>query len=230
MILTMVLMLPSCILLFIYSKNNNNNTNNKNKNNKSIEIEIILWTISSTSLSFFLGSYQVHEKSILLSVSIISLLFLYDTKFVCNFFIILSTWTLYPLIKIDELCIGYWCIMIIFICLIWIYNLLHDEEEEEEDNNNAKKGLLMIQWLTYNIIIPISWICMILLHIIEIIFKNNVPYHLPDLFSVLWSIIGCIFFCWSWLYCTWNVYFLYCWSSWSYDVVVEEEERKKKIE
>merc|ERR1711862_917474 len=222
MILTMVLMLPSCILLFIYSKNNNNTTTYINTNNKSIEIEIILWTISSTSISFFLGSYQVHEKSILMSVSIISLLFVYDKKFVGYFFTIISTWTLYPLIQIDELCIGYYCIMIIFICLLWIYNLLQDDEEDEEDINVKKKRL--IQWLTYNIIIPISWICMIFLHIIEIIFKNKVPSHLPDLFSVLWSIIGCIFFCWSWLYCTWNVYFLYCWSS------EEEERNKKKIE
>ena len=40
---------------------------------------------------------------------------------------------------------------------------------------------------------------MIVLHVLEGIAIPSM--HLPDLFPVLWSIVGCAMFVWCWLYC-----------------------------
>jgi len=222
LLLTLILLLPSCIILFLYSKYTSTSSSSSRKK-KQEEIQFFLWAISSCSLSFFLGSYQVHEKSILYAITPISLLFYYHPMFVICFYTTFSSWTLWPLLQIDELRIAYCACQLIFICLSFIYYchfyLPHQQLQREQhdsnnlnDNNNEcyyyyHKINSIIRFITNYIIIPLSWICMITLHILEI--YVDAPKHLPDLFSVLWSIIGCFFFCYTWLYCTWNVIYLY---------------------
>ena len=175
--LTLAMILPSCFLLFLFGR--------ENKHTSKKNLEFLLWGSVSTSLAFFLASYQVHEKGILIALAPLSLLLLDSTVFVI-WFSIVATWSLWPLLVIDRLCEAYVCCIIIFLC---VNAMMRPVQISVTRGNYAFYAA------------GLSSVAMMLLHVVEWGFKP--PSHLPDLFAVLWSLLGCGLFCISYLITIW---------------------------
>ena len=147
------------------------------------DIRPLLWGAASTSLAFFLASYQVHEKGILIPLAPISLLAADAPRFVM-FFSILATWSLWPLLVIDRLTDAYVCCLVIFLC---IDNLARMASSE---SSSFKEGVDIFSDAYVTRYVPtFSCIVMMLLHLLDLLVSP--PHHLPDLFLVLWSLVGC---------------------------------------
>ena len=157
-------------------------------------LKILLLGSTTSGLSFFLASFQVHEKSILMALSTISLLFIDNPSFVA-WFSVIASWTLWPLLTVDKLMLAYFTSNTIFMTFLWLFSVLNATTKPE------LKGFF--QLLTYKLIFPLSMLSMIGLHTTELIVQP--PEHLPDLFPVLWSILGCGLFCWSWICCSFTL-------------------------
>ena len=163
--LTLLFILPICVMLFRAGER---------KRSVGDDLKILLWGTSGTALSFFLASFQVHEKGILIALAPLSMLALDAPRFV-SFFSIVATWSLWPLLVIDQLQGPYFCSMMIYICI----ESLMKVQIESTDNDEC-----IIKFLA-----PVSVAVMIVLHLLE--FLVDPPQSLPDLYPVLWSIVGC---------------------------------------
>jgi len=208
--LTLALIVPPCWILFRVGKGDNvgsdgGSTNNGDKppplkSNQTqqlkygSDIRLLLWGTTSTSLAFFLASFQVHEKGIIIALAPLSLLALDAPNFV-YFFSILATWTLWPLLVIDRLGDAYVCCVVVFIC---INSMAKPPSSQLSSFEGA--DIFSDQYIT-KYIPTLSWIVMILLHLAEWIISP--PTHLPDLFPVLWSFVGCGLLCISYLATMW---------------------------
>ena len=204
--LTFCLILPPCWILFKAGRGDNlskqqqrkqqqHQQPEKSKEAENGDIKLLLWGTASTSLAFFLASFQVHEKGIIIPLASISLLMLDAPDFV-QFFSILATWSLWPLLVIDRLTDAYVCCLVIFLCLSSMTKVplsklpCYDEEVD----------IFSRRYIT-RYIPTLSWIAMILLHVTELVAAP--PSHLPDLYPVLWSFVGCGLFCISYLATVW---------------------------
>lgn len=209
--LTILFLLPVCYYMFVAGKGYMTNPVAS-----VIQQRQLLWGVTSSALSFFLASFQVHEKSLLLALAPCTFLLPYDTVFV-EWFSLITAWTLWPLLQIDRLQLAYICTVGIFvIALRW-------RRHWQTCNNHIASPIGFfdsrpndVRWL----IPSFSYILMLLLHILE--YVVTVPDHLPDLFPVLWSIVGCGFCCLAW--------FITCWRLWGIEQEVSKllQRRPKK--
>jgi alpha-1,3-glucosyltransferase len=181
--LTIILIVPACYKLFCVGQCDRGDSNDR---------RLLLWGVASTGLAFFLASFQVHEKSILMALSPLSLLIGDDAKFV-QWFSIVSTWTLYPLIQVDRLQTAYICTLAIFASLSWL----------SAEGHERMTSFFDVSIFT-RVMVPVSYIGMIMLHVLEVMVPA--PSSLPDLFPVLWSIAGCAMICLAWLITCWHLF------------------------
>jgi alpha-1,3-glucosyltransferase len=184
--LTLLLLIPSSVYVF-QAGTNSRNVSLPQRN-------ILLWGTTSSALGFFLASFQVHEKSLLLALAPCSLLWDVDEKFVL-WFSIVAAWTLWPLMQIDRLQTAYFCILLAFGSIVKIFKQL------TRDRQNAG---FFHQNNVFHWIPSISYGAMIALHAAELFV--TVPPHFPDLFAVLWSIVGCGFCCIAWVGSCWHLH------------------------
>lgn len=154
---------------------------------------LLLWGSTNSALAFFLASFQVHEKSLLLALCPCTILWTDDPTFV-EWFSIVTTWTLWPLLQIDRLRTAYVCTMVIFVSALGL--------QREWSKDVSRKGFFE-QNALFGYIPRASYAVMIALHGAEIVVAP--PVHLPDLFPVLWSIVGCGFCCTAWLVTCWHL-------------------------
>lgn len=111
--------LPSCLNLYL------------NPQKKRFVVSLI-----SCSLAFFLFSYQVHEKSILLVAAPVLLHFQND-PFPCFWFLIISHFSMLPLYIKDDLYLAYWATFIFyFFFVLWFYP---DVFDTSSSNTNLMK-------------------------------------------------------------------------------------------
>jgi alpha-1,3-glucosyltransferase len=295
-LVTLLLILPPCLSLFCIGRQKvpsqtQTQTRRKEKTPTMImsrqHLRAILWGTTTTSLAFFLASFQVHEKSILMAVAPLSLLILdgatstplqdgskrkYGSTSVTmqapcfafvSFFSILASWSMWPLMQVDNLYIAYPVCNLLFLLLVYMYSKLHWEvtgsegdplagssgdasptyiqqhaqveqqrqqqqhylnvaaaevsipySSTEFQNTNKSDGTSRqfkaerwtrfitewIEYLTKVLVIPLAALTMTGLHVSQAMVFSPPP-HLPDVYPVLWSIVGCALFCWSWLYC-----------------------------
>ncbi|KAL7551543.1 hypothetical protein ACHAWF_014790, partial [Thalassiosira exigua] len=195
--LTFMLIIPPCWFLFWAGKSSSHDgVKTSQQSNVSPEvpygrdIRLLLWGTSSTSLAFFLASFQVHEKGILIPLAPISLLALDAPRFVF-FFSVAATWSLWPLLLIDRLSDAYACCLVIFLCT---YKLLPLRSSDEEVDIFSDR--YMTKYFP-----TIAWLALVGLHVSECIVSP--PANLPDIYPVLWSFIGCGLLCVSWLQTIW---------------------------
>jgi alpha-1,3-glucosyltransferase len=153
--------------------------------------KILLWGTTSSALAFFLASFQVHEKSLLLALAPASLVFADDALF-SVWFSLVAAWTMWPLLVIDRLQTAYFCTMLIFAVAVQLYKRLHPESMDNNVSTSFFRSMFFFQWIP-----ALSYVVMLVLHGAELVV--TVPSHLPDLFPVLWSIVGCGFCCIAWL-------------------------------
>jgi len=207
--LTLTLIMPPCWMLFMAGKDSSVSVSNgaedgekppstsskKHKEKDCSDIRLLLWGTASTSLAFFLASFQVHEKGILIPLAPISLLAMDAPRFVL-FFSVLATWSLWPLLAIDRLGDAYVCCLIIYLCVDAIAKVPPSTFPSHDEGMNIFLERYMTKYVPL-----LSWIVMISLHLSE--WAIDPPHHLPDLFPVLWSLVGCVFFCISYLSTIW---------------------------
>jgi alpha-1,3-glucosyltransferase len=183
MLLTVFLMLPSCWkVLRIGLKEPTSMATIKQ------HWILLLWATTSCALSFFLASFQVHEKSILLALAPCTLLFWQDPLFV-EWFSFVCVWSLYPLIQVDRLQVAYWCITTIFASMVWFRRI--GMGQTKVMSIFSGKSLLL------RAIPNLSFVGMIGLHVAQALIPP--PSRLPDLYEVLWSVAGCGMFSFAWL-------------------------------
>jgi alpha-1,3-glucosyltransferase len=228
-------MLPFCILLFKMGKNNIKSLTNDI--NCTLHLQSLLWGAAGSSLSFFLASFQVHEKSILLPLAPLSLLVCTTctTSLSIHWFSIVSIWSMWHLLVVDRLQIPYFAIIVIYLCYVYLYlidkNIYSCTGGTSTTTTTSSKTHDKNFWLQWdkriydflsNLIIPISAVSMIGLHVLEVCIDP--PTTLPDLFPVLWVIVSCGSFCIMWLLSLWKLFLVY-----SAACVVEEGDEISSI-
>ena len=197
LLLTVALLIPCCYSLFSAVSSFQMQTKKDCKQlEEGRDLRLLLLGSSSSALSFFLASFQVHEKSILLALSPLSLMFLEYPYFV-SWFSIVATWTMWPLMQVDNLHFAYFICIAIFSCLLSVFKT---DEIFCKYSSSLTATWDQVHQIIQSYVIPVSISLMVILHILEVFVLP--PDNLPDIFAVLWSIVGCLFFCLSLIYCT----------------------------
>ncbi len=105
--LTLLLMSPACYFAFV----------NGTRLKRSGSLTFCLIVLSNCALSYFLASFQVHEKSLLLVLVPLSFLVL-DNPFVITWVQHIGTWTMFPLLIKDQLRIPYVIVSALYTILV----------------------------------------------------------------------------------------------------------------
>ncbi|XP_024892445.1 probable dolichyl pyrophosphate Man9GlcNAc2 alpha-1,3-glucosyltransferase isoform X1 [Temnothorax curvispinosus] len=187
--ITTCAVLPSCVSLYLSSTR------------KAFMLALI-----NSALAFFLFSFQVHEKSILL-VAVPVLLYFHSDPLPCFWFLIISHFSMLPLFIKDKLYLAYLGTMVFYFCSVsWIwpdlfYNgrtnstLNKDKSKSKGRVKQHKKSKLLSDLLNYS---KKSWLLVafygsisgaLLLSIVSPFVKPPARY--PDLFPLLISMYSC---------------------------------------
>ncbi|GAB0097096.1 Probable dolichyl pyrophosphate Man9GlcNAc2 alpha-1,3-glucosyltransferase [Sergentomyia squamirostris] len=121
---TVAAVLPSSINLFI----------RPNKKN-------FLLSLVNTSLGFFLFSFQVHEKSILLATLPVMLCFPMDPV-ICFWLLEISSFSMVPLLQKDGLMCAFMALQGIFLLIVRFYHLVSSRGGKKDTSRNLDLLLL----------------------------------------------------------------------------------------
>ncbi|KAL9181930.1 hypothetical protein ACHAXT_012273 [Thalassiosira profunda] len=195
--LTLVLILPPCWILFKVGRGDVSANGDKppSKSKHNYDVRLLLWGTAATSLAFFLASFQVHEKGILIPLAPISLLMTQAPHF-ASFFALLSTWSLWPLLVIDRLTDAYFCCLVIYLCMDSMIRVPLTQLPSYDEKVDIFSDRYVTKYIP-----TLGYAAMVLLHLLEWFVVP--PQRLPDLFPVLWSLVGCGFFCLTYLATLW---------------------------
>ncbi|GAB7342465.1 hypothetical protein MBLNU457_g0666t1 [Dothideomycetes sp. NU457] len=188
--LTLLSILPPCLIIFVKPRK-----------------ELIPWAFAATAWGFFLCSYQVHEKNVLLPLLPMTVLLASDgglkpaMRSWIGFANILATWTMYPLLKRDELRIPYFVIIILWSYLLGLPPL--DWSISSYGKNVGRKNIgglsrFIAALHTSFYLVMIEW------HLAEHFWKP--PARMPDLLVVLNACVGAFGFGLCYLWCLYNLY------------------------
>jgi alpha-1,3-glucosyltransferase len=164
--------------------------------------QLLLLALSSSAWGFFLFSFQVHEKSVLLPLLPMTLLLNGDgglnkvNRAWIGWANILGVWTMYPLLKREQLGIPY-CV----ITLLWAYLLgLFPTSIETFRSRNVKAPSVHILTALIHVAFYLS---MIGWHVVEAF--ATPPADKPDLWVVLNVLIGASGFALAYAWSTGNL-------------------------
>ncbi|MCL4131511.1 UNVERIFIED_CONTAM: hypothetical protein GTU68_056009 [Idotea baltica] len=187
LIITGILVLPSCIHLLVYPKPN-----------------IFKYSLINIAFIFFLFSFHVHEKSILL-VAIPACLVFSEEPLIVSWFFVISIFSMLPLLIKDGLLIP----ALSFAFLSYFFYRISSK------NDVSKFSFSRMSFCKH--IFYFSLIGVALLSLAMLIIPPPARY--PDLYPVLISFYSCMHFC---LFC---VYFHYC----QFSKINYENIKRKKI-
>jgi len=140
---------------------------------KSPTIDRFVLSLVNSSLAFFIFSYQVHEKSILLAALPVCLLLHYK-PLECVWFLVISTFSMWPLLLKDGLSLPYVSCMLLFYAIAYhVFDL---------GRTKLLKQVLFI----------LSVMGALVLHAGSAILQP--PSRYPDLWPVLISVYSCVHF------------------------------------
>lgn len=164
--------------------------------------ELLPWGFATVAWAFFLCSYQVHEKNVLLPLLPMTLLLAGHRGLTpairawVGFANILACWTMFPLLKRDELRIPYFV-----LTLLWAYLLGLPPTSLSAYRNVEKVGLNI-----FTKALHLGFYAgMIVWHIAEAFVDP--PTDKPDLWVVANVLVGAAGFGICYLWCLWNLYF-----------------------
>jgi alpha-1,3-glucosyltransferase len=164
--------------------------------------ELLPWGFATVAWAFFLCSYQVHEKNVLLPLLPMTLLLAGHRGLTpsirawVGFANILACWTMFPLLKRDELRIPYFV-----LTLLWAY-LLGLPPTSFSAYRNVEKGGLNV----FTKILHLGfYAAMIAWHVAEGFAEP--PKDKPDLWVVANVLVGAAGFGICYLWCLWNLGF-----------------------
>ncbi|XP_065184209.1 dolichyl pyrophosphate Man9GlcNAc2 alpha-1,3-glucosyltransferase-like [Sycon ciliatum] len=132
-------------------------------------------SLASSSLGFFLFSFQVHEKSILLAALPMALL-LPHYPLLSIWFQVVASFSMYPLLKRDGVALEYAVVTLLFVLLA-----------------TTMYWSVLRQQRMYLFVVAISFAGMLSLHALEATVVP--PRRLPDLFPLVWAVFCCFHFC-----------------------------------
>ncbi|KAI7862790.1 glucosyltransferase required for N-linked glycosylation pathway [Spinellus fusiger] len=140
----------------------------------------LMYALINCSLAFYLFSFQVHEKSILLPVLPVTLLVLEDPQAVC-LFVNVAMFSMFPLLKREGLVIPY-----VAATLLWNHLLGRQPSASSRSVAYTIKAVYacLFIWHGFDICVP-------------------APVTLPDIHAVTNAVLSCG------LFCTLLCYFLY---------------------
>ncbi|ORZ03455.1 glycosyl transferase [Syncephalastrum racemosum] len=125
------------------------------------------YALLNTSLAFFLLSFQVHEKSILLPLLPASLMILEETDAVV-LFTNTAMFSMYPLLRREDLVIPYVAVTVLWN---WMVGLYQGTETLQKQRIRVTHGIFMF------------W------HIVEALVQP--PERFPDLYAVMNAVLSC---------------------------------------
>ena len=164
--------------------------------------ELLPWAMASTAWGFYLCSFQVHEKSVLLPLLPMTVLLGgegglgTETRAWVGWANMLGCWTLFPLLKRDELRVPYFV-----LTLLWAYLLgLPPTSFSLYFGPQSRKGGLSI-WA--KLLHLGFYVAMVAWHFLEAFFQT--PNGKPDLWVVLNCIIGAAGFTICLFWCSWQL-------------------------
>lgn len=198
LLLTFGMILPACAKLFTIGRQRMASAPSLRHHQRSL-----LWGVTNTALAFFLVSFQVHEKSLLMAVAPLTLLGLFGDDNFVNWFSLVATWTLWPLLVLDRLQVAYVCTTVLFLSLRIGLSELQSEQEMQVD-----KGIFVQRqchtWELLTWIPALTTLVTVGLHVAEAFWEP--PNTIPDLFPVLWSVVGCGLCIFAWMVSVWELY------------------------
>ncbi|KAM7388131.1 hypothetical protein PAMP_024330 [Pampus punctatissimus] len=158
--------------------------------------------LANSSLAFFLFSYQVHEKSILLASLPVCLL-LNDLPLVAIWFLQVSTFSMLPLFLKDGLLVPYVVTSLAFLFFsTYLLSALEHSSEEELRLGVYHKLLFFLPKMDLACIVRWKfYISIAVMACLSVVSAALVPPpHLPDLFPVLVSTVAFMHFFGTFIY------------------------------
>ena len=164
--------------------------------------ELLPWAMASSAWAFFLCSFQVHEKSILLPLLPMTLMLGakgglgIEMRAWIGWANVLGLWTLFPLLRKDELRVPYFVLGFLWTYLLGLpptsFSLYARSRSPKED----------LSWLIKFIHLG-SYAAMLIWHVLEAFCPP--PARKPDLWVVINVLIGAAGFMICYLWCTWQL-------------------------
>ncbi|KAJ2850729.1 Glucosyltransferase-like protein, partial [Coemansia erecta] len=171
---TSLMFVPSCIHLFV-------STRRLQTVASPVSLRLLCYALLNTSLAFFLFSFQVHEKSILLPLAP-ALLLAAEEHWAVNWFVQVALFSMYPLLFRDGLQVPYWVLAV-------GWSLLRSCPACPADRRTPRL-VLMLQWL--------STFAMVAIHVLHAFVPP--PQALPDVYVVANVLLSCAMFALFFLY------------------------------
>ena len=182
---TLISILPACMTISLFPRK-----------------DLLPWALASTAWGFFLCSFQVHEKSVLLPLLPMTVLLGgegglgQELRAWVGWANVLGVWTLFPLLKRDVLRVPYWVLSLLWAYLLELpptslalYTGIHTEG----------RGLsLPVKLLHLGF-----YAVMAMWHVLEAFLPP--PKAKPDLWVVVNVLIGAAGFGVCFLWCTWQL-------------------------
>ncbi|KAJ1667097.1 Glucosyltransferase-like protein [Coemansia sp. RSA 1813] len=165
---------PSCIHLFVSTRRLQTATS-------PVLLKLLCYSLLNTSLAFFLFSFQVHEKSILLPLAP-ALLLAADEHWAVNWFVQVGLFSMYPLLFRDGLQLPYWVLAV-------GWSLLRGCPAYPSEKQTPRL-VLLLQWL--------STFAMVAIHVLQAFVPP--PSSLPDIYVVANVLFSCAMFGFFFLY------------------------------
>lgn len=183
---TVVAILPACVTIFLCPRK-----------------DTLPLALASTAWGFFLCSFQVHEKSVLLPLLPMTLLLSgrdglsAETRAWVGWANTLASWTLFPLLKRDNLRVPYFVLTLLFTYLLGLPPTSFSAYFGYQSKASQLSIVTKIVHLGF-------YAAMIVWHILEAFVQT--PKGKPDLWTVINVLIGAAGFGICYLWCTWKLF------------------------
>ena len=180
--LTLLSILPACMTISLFPRK-----------------ELLPWAMASSAWGFFLFSFQVHEKSVLLPLLPMTVLLAGatglgpETRGWVGWANILGTWTLFPLLKRDELRVPYAVLTILWTYLLGLPPTSMSLYQPKQAYLSSGTKLLHLSF----------YAAMLIWHGLEAFVAP--PAGKPDLWVVINVLIGAAGFAICYLWSTWQL-------------------------
>eukprot|EP01018_Ginkgo_biloba_P004856 Gb_05340 [translate_table: standard] len=134
-----------------------------------------LYALINSSFAFYLFSYQVHEKSVLLPLLPASLLALEEPLFF-KWLVVYSMLSMYPLLRRDGLTLCYIALLSLFILIY--YTPAKDKKDSNKDNEMVQRFPRLWELLR-----PFCGLFLLVIHVLYLLVKP--PQKYPFIFEAL---------------------------------------------
>lgn len=201
LLLTLLLLAPSAVELLRHKPNGS----------RPQETRRMLLACFNSSMAFFLASFHVHEKTILLPMAPLTYL-VTDSPWMMAFVVglnVVSAFSCFPLLRRDGVAQAYWACLALFVLMAgW---MRHDAKMAPQGNNGNRnesrrppiRPVLRMLGVAF---CGLSLACMFLLHLLEQLVLP--PPRYPDLYPCLFSIFSCAHYVLAWAignYMQWTI-------------------------